>query len=103
MIEITIKDTENKDAKPMVLTGEHGFVVVKVREDKDGNPVIGAMSNGEIETVEGVKDLIAMGKATKELISNFIKYEHPMVKFLYTTAFLSGFERASDFLKEVDG
>lgn len=102
MIEITIKDIENKDAKPMVLTGEHGFVVVKVREDKDGNPVIGAMSNGEIGTVEGVKDLNAMGKATKELISNFIEYEHPMVKFLYTTAFLSGFEGASDFLKEVD-
>lgn len=102
-MKLLSKIQKTKMAKPMVLTGEHGFVVVKVREDKDGNPVIGAMSNGEIGTVEGVKDLIAMGKATKELISNFIKYEHPMVKFLYTTAFLSGFERASDFLKEVDG
>lgn len=45
MIEITIRETETNE-KPMILTGEFGFAVVKIGEDEEGTPKIGSMAMG---------------------------------------------------------
>lgn len=69
MIEIIIRDTENR-AKPMTLTGELGFAVIKTSRDKEGVVHTGSAVMGEIDLDSMPRDIAAMGKETRNIIKN---------------------------------
>ena len=69
MIEIIIRDTENR-TKPMTLTGELGFAVVKTSRDEEGVVHTGSAVMGEIDFDSMPRDIAAMGKETKRVIQN---------------------------------
>lgn len=69
MIEITIRDTENR-GEPISLTGELGFAVVKTGRDEENVVYTSSAVMGEIDLDSMPRDIAAMGKETKHVIQN---------------------------------